>query len=997
MPVQNLASTSRGSRPKVVTTTLAATAAGALLIAGLSSVTAASVSAAPTAKVDAKSKYIVVFDDAPVARYDGGVAGIARTAPAKGASLDPSTAAATRYRSYLVKRQSQALARVGGAKVLTSYTDVLSGVGVELTASQASKLKYQRGVMGVFANEIRKVDTSRTPAFLGLTGHDGAWDKLGGTSKAGKDVIVGVVDSGIWPESASFAPLRRTSPAPAGWAGSCQTGEEWTASLCTNKIIGAKYFVNGFGGPAEILPEDYLSPRDGDGHGTHTASTAAGNYGVTAIVDGTNLGKISGMAPAARIAVYKVCWNGDAGGCSTMDSVDAIDTAVADGVDVINYSISGNGSTNLDPVAISFLNAAAAGVFVSASAGNSGPAESTLNHNSPWVTTVAAGTHDRDGSGTVTLGNGVTYNGKSAQRPALASAPVVLSTDAGLAGQDPNDVRLCALGTLDPAVVAGKIVLCDRGVVARTDKSLEVKNAGGVGMILANTGPNSVNADLHFVPTIHVDNIVGGEIKAYLAATAAPTASLSAGAFVFGVQAPFVAAFSSRGPGLVADQDMIKPDIMAPGEDILASVAPPSNYGRSFDFYSGTSMSAPHIAGIGALVKGEHPDWSPMAIKSALMSTANTKDNKGVALDGTPFDFGAGQVNPTRAIDAGLVFDSGELDFYGYLCATELGNGFCDYYGIPNFDASDFNLASIGIGSLAGQQSVVRTVTQTSKGKGRWVPSVSAPAGVSVTVSPRSVELRKGQSATFTVTFTRTTAPLDEWAFGTLNIRNTRDDDSPRLHAPIAVRPVALSVPGEVAGGVGESSVSFTAIAGYTGALSSSVAGLVAADEQSAPVSGADGGSFDPSTPSSHTAHFTVDVAAGTNLARFATFGADYAANDDLDVFVFKDGAFVGQSAGGTAEERVDVVSPAAGVYDVYVDAFSLTVDPTTTTLYSWELGSADAGNLTVTAPTTVTLAGSVPISLSWGGLTPGQHWLGEVTWTDGTNPIGSTMVSVDS
>jgi hypothetical protein len=176
------------------------------------------------------------------------------------------------------------------------------------------------------------------------------------------------------------------------------------------------------------------------------------------------------------------------------------------------------------------------------------------------------------------------------------------------------------------------------------------------------------------------------------------------------------------------------------------------------------------------------------------------------------------------------------------------------------------------------------------------------------------------------------------------------------------------------------------------------VAGLVAADEQSAPVSGADGSGFsDPNAVSTHTAHFTVDVAAGTELARFATFGADYAANDDLDIFVFKGGAFVGQSAGGTAEERVDVVAPAAGTYDVYVDAFSLTVDPTTVTLYSWQLGSADAGNLTVTAPATVTLAGSVPITLSWGTLDPGKHWLGEVTWTDGTNPIGSTMVSVDS
>jgi hypothetical protein len=969
------------------------------VIAGLASATVASVTAAPaSASSNAKAKYVVVFADAPVTRYTGGLSGFTRTAPVRGQSLQSHSASAVHYRSYLQARQREALAKVGGARVLATYTDVLSGVGVELTAAQASKLKAQHGVLGVFKNEIRKLDTSRTPAFLGLTGEHGAWARVGGTAKAGKDVVIGVVDSGIWPESASFAPMKKTSPAPAGWSGTCQTGVEWTAADCTNKIIGARYFVDGFGGPSAILPSDYLSPRDGDGHGTHTSSTAGGDYGVPAVVDGVNLGKVSGMAPAARIAVYKVCWNGADGGCSTLDSVAAIDQAVQDGVDVINYSISGTGTTNLDPVALSFLNAAAAGVFVSASAGNSGPGPSTLNHNAPWLTTVAAGTHDREGTGTVTLGDGTTFTGVSAPRAGVPSAPLVMSTAVGLAGQDPFDVRICVPGSLDPAAVAGKIVICDRGVIARTDKSLAVKQAGGVGMILTNTGPNSVNADLHFVPTLHVDNIIGDQIKAYATSAANPTATLSAGVFLTGVEAPFVAAFSSRGPGLVGDQDLIKPDIMAPGVDVLAAVAPPTNSGRSFDFYSGTSMSAPHISGIAAILKGAHRDWSPMAIKSALMTTANLKDNKGVALDGTPFDYGAGQVNATRALNAGLVYDSNVVDWIGYLCATELGNDFCTSRSIPTFDASDLNYASIGIGSLAGKQTVVRTVTQTANGKNRWVPSVQAPAGVTVTVSPRSATLQKGQSATFSFTFTRTTAPLGEWAFGMVNIRNASKDDAPAIHSAVAVRPVALSAPTEASGTGTSGSTSFSATSGYAGPLTSAVAGLVAGAVDSAPISGADGSTFDTAHPgtNSHTAHFTVTVPAGTDLARFATFASDYASGDDVDLFVYQGGSLVGVSAGGTADERVDLSAPAAGTYDVYVDAFSLAA-PTNAQLYSWALGSADAGNLTVTAPASVTVAGSVPITLSWAGLAPSTHWLGTVTWSDGSGPIGSTLVTVDS
>jgi hypothetical protein len=287
------------------------------------------------------------------------------------------------------------------------------------------------------------------------------------------------------------------------------------------------------------------------------------------------------MAPAARLSIYKTCW---AGGCGTFDSVNAIEDAVADGVDVLNYSISGSLTSVLDPVEVAFFNAAAAGVFVAASAGNSGPGASTVAHNSPWLTTVAASTHDRNFAKSVTLGNGTTHTGVGTG-PAVPSVPLIDSAVAGLAGSDPAQAELCFIGTLDPVKVTGKIVLCARGVNARTDKSKAVRDAGGVGMVLYNPTNNSLNADFHFVPTVHVQSAAGLAIKAY-AATAGATASLSVGTATPG-RAPNIAAFSSAGPALSGSGDLLKPDITAPGVDVIAAVSPPGDNGNLYDSISG--------------------------------------------------------------------------------------------------------------------------------------------------------------------------------------------------------------------------------------------------------------------------------------------------------------------------------------------------------------------------------------------------------------------------
>jgi hypothetical protein len=453
-------------------------AAGATALA----ITTAGSAQAEQQNNDVTSLYIVQLVDEPLASYDGGVAGLAATRPAQGQKVDAGSSAARAYRNYLSTKKRDVLSRtrIAENRKAGDFSTAFNGFSARLTAAEAERLAHAKGVAKVWENEIVTVDTVTTPTFLGLTGNNGVWKKqFGNVGRAGEGVIVGVLDTGFTPENPSFGPLPEPRP-DAGiiagkWSGTCDIGvEEFVA--CNNKVIGARYYnASGLAQPFE-----YLSPRDFNGHGSHTASTAAGNNGVTATIFGDNVGQISGMAPAARLAIYKVLWhNPVTGGASggTADLVAAIDQSVADGVDVINYSISGSTTFVVDSVEIAFLNAAAGGVFVAASAGNNGPAASTVAHNSPWLTTVAASTHNRSVTKRITLGNGATYTGVGVG-PAVPSAPLIDSVNAGLAGAPADSVRLCfsdadnnptngVVPVLDPALVTGKIVLCERGVTPR--------------------------------------------------------------------------------------------------------------------------------------------------------------------------------------------------------------------------------------------------------------------------------------------------------------------------------------------------------------------------------------------------------------------------------------------------------------------------------------------------------------------------------------------------
>ncbi len=398
--------------------------------------------------------YIVQLADDPAAAYEGNIAGYKATAPAKGTKFNSASNDVKKYVAYLNGKHADAAAAVGAEKFY-DYGYSFNGFAAAMTEQQAAKLASVAGVASVSKDVLQQPATSTTPTFLGLDQPGtGLWAKLGGPAKAGEDVIVGVVDTGIWPEHPSFSDQRTTSSGraraasgtsrmgrPPTWHGSCQSGEQFSQDMCTNKLIGARYYLSGFG-HFGIFKDDYKSARDHDSHGSHTSSTAAGNYQVQATGAAAPLGKISGMAPRARIAAYKVCWNGEEGGCASSDSVAAIDQAVADGVDVINFSISGTRTNFADPVEIAFLFAARAGVFVAASAGNEGPGASTVAHPSPWLTTVAASTHPRASEATLTLGNGATYTGASSNLTPTTGS-VILSTSAGGPVRPPRRSR-CA-------------------------------------------------------------------------------------------------------------------------------------------------------------------------------------------------------------------------------------------------------------------------------------------------------------------------------------------------------------------------------------------------------------------------------------------------------------------------------------------------------------------------------------------------------------------------
>jgi subtilisin family serine protease len=965
------------------------------------------VSAAGAAGDTATKTYIVQMGLDPVLTYDGGVAGIAATAPAKGEKVDADAANVDRYVDHLTRTHDQALAAVGGADKVYDYVYSFNGVAAELTKAQVAAIERQPGVLGVTEDALFSVDTASTPKFLGLGAKNGLWSQLGGVESAGEDIVIGVVDSGINPENPSFSDRQLKKDrkggllyggvvydAPEDWGGTCQEGENWGPGLCNNKLIGARYFTGGWGGDAglhAVRPWEFLSPRDFHGHGSHTTSTAGGNHGVRPTGAAAAFGQISGIAPRARVATYKALYSladaSTANGWQT-DFTAAIDQAVADGVDVINFSVGGTQTDFLNIVHEAFLNAAAAGIFVATSAGNDGPAASTVAHPSPWVTTTAATTHDRVGAGSATI-DGVSYTGASAGTGSATGQLVTF----GAAG---SNERKCFLGSLT-AAAAGKIVFCERGTNARVEKSFEVQRVGGIGMILVNPpAGGSLNADLHFVPSVHLQGDAYAAIEA--AALAGKTAAIT-GEVLEDQPAPFMAAFSSRGPILGGGGDLLKPDLAAPGVDVLAAVAPPGNRGRDFDLYSGTSMASPHIAGLAALFKQLKPTWSPMAIKSALMTTSYDVLDEfagtaaGDAAAQRAFAQGAGHVRPKQAHDPGLVYDSNIYDWAAFLCGNNPGyfsQATCNTLQSLgySFDRSDMNLASIAIGDLAGTQTVTRRVTNVDSKAATYRAEVSL-SGISATVTPSTLTIAPGETKSFTIAFARTTAPLNAYTAGWLTWHDKGDHT---VRSPIVIKPVPMAAPTEVSSN--GSPVSWQVKTGYAGTLNASVGGLVPATTTAWTVAQDPDQTFNPADATG-TFKFDVSVPAGSVFRAGIYEDAIAPTGTDLDLYIYRGATLVGASSDNDSNEEATVTNNSTtATYSVYVHGWSTNGPSAAGTLFSWVVGTTPAGNVALSGVTPAAV-GTQTHTATFSGLAPATRYLGRVDYSDGTSTLARTLLSV--
>ncbi|CAA2997276.1 subtilisin-like protease [Olea europaea subsp. europaea] len=708
------------------------------------------------------------------------------------------------------------------SSLIYSYKSSINGFAALLTPDEASKLSEIEEVLSVLRSHSTKyfLQTTRSWEFSGLQqGSKGFQLKedLLLKSRYGQNVIVGMLDNGVWPESKSFSD-EGMGPYPPSWKGICQSGDAFSSSNCNKKIIGARYYIKGYEahyGPINGTL-DYRSPRDKDGHGTHTASTVGGRsvQNVSAL-GGFACGTASGGAPLVRLAIYKVCWaipgqgKEEGNTCFMEDMLAAMDDAIADGVHVLSISIGTKDpvSFNEDGIAIGALHAIKKNIVVACSAGNSGPAPATLSNMAPWIITVGASSIDRKFLAPIVLGNGRKIEGQTVTPYMLEKKMYQLVYAAQIVNADvPKNISgQCLPGSLSPKATKGKIVLCLRGNGTRVGKGWEVKRAGGIGFILGNGRANGAElaVDTHILPATGVNYENALEILNYIHSTKTPMAYIApATTKLDSKPAPFMASFTSRGPSTVSP-NILKPDITAPGLNILAAWSEASSPTKldqdhrivKYNILSGTSMSCPHIGAASALLKAIHPSWSSSAIRSALITSAELINNVGKPITDAsgkladPFQFGSGHFRPSKAADPGLVYDASYTDYLLFLCSIEVKNLDSSFKcPIKPPSPADLNYPSLAIPKLNGTSTVERRVTNVGSSNSVYFIKVIPPPGFSVKVSPSILFFTHvGQRKTFTITVKANSVSKgmekDKYAFGWY----TWFDGIHNVRSPIAV------------------------------------------------------------------------------------------------------------------------------------------------------------------------------------------------------------------
>ena len=1002
--------------------------------------------------------YLVQLKQAGAASYKGETAGYAPTKPQSGSKLDRSSGQVVSYVKYLEDAHQRLLADIGASdSKLYSYRYVFNGFAVQLAPEQLSKLARRDEVERIWLDTEQQVHTNNSAVFLGLLNQEGGLRADLGLR--GEDIVIGVIDSGIAPNHPSLQDFEediprtcetewarsswlgrwlchsfRSNPAttqlydpPIGFTGSCEEGEGFSIDHCNNKLVGARYYLDGFLFSNDLDAGEFVSPKDADGHGTHIATTLAGNL-VSAHLFGTRIGDISGIAPRARVAIYKACWlkpGESRATCSTSDLARAIDDAVADGVDIINYSV-GSLETDLTaPDDFALLNAVDAGVLSVVAAGNDGPSLGTIGSPSsaPWVLTVAASTQSGprledaiEITAPSELVGPLEVREASFTRPLIdlgtVDGSLVLVDDGQdvIAGGALGSVRDGCEALLNADQLVDNIALIERGGCEFQNKLERVEQAGAIAAIVYNdTGsPIVMDGDIGSVdiPAMMISTANGQRLVDRLSAGTEIQISLEKGVFIerrdIGNQ---MSDFSSRGPAL-SEQDFLKPDLTAPGVNIFAGHTPDIANGISgelFQYLSGTSQSTPEIAGIAALLKEAHPEWSPGTIKSALMTSAYqrvSKPDSETAAD--PFDMGAGHIDANRALDPGLVYDTGFLDHAAFMCGLDqppFPASDCEILaraGFP-FAPRDLNLPSIGIGELISGDVVSRRVTNVGPA-GVYQVSVDAPTGVGIVVDPPTLNLGSGESGDYALSFQVGATTLEAWSFGRINWSDGTHD----VGSPVAVRPVIMRAPEEIslegANGTGILAADF----GYSGEYFAAVHGLnepffIAAD---AFVEDDASNNFTFRFDQGVNGHF-FNVEPGDLYLRVSLFDELTDGDDDLDLYLFfcptvDNCTQVGQSGSFTAAEQIDLLRPPPGLYAALVHGFETDqVSGGAGAVYdllAWSFAFEEAGNFEIQAPVTVANGDRLDLPFAWNSLNPGTRYLGAVSHD---TPFGQFFLTI--
>jgi len=988
--------------------------------------------------------------------------------------FDAGAPSVRRYADRLTARHDAALDSVGaGSEKLYSYHYALNGFAARLTPAQARKLKARKDVRRVWEDRPKFVETNDSGVFLGLTSAKGGLRS--DLALRGEDIVIGVIDSGIAPGHPSLSdkePAKRPrvcnsewgqtsllglwlcqrfknrpdnlvyTPLP-GWQGECAPGDRFLATYCNNKLIGARYYIKGFLDEYDLDPNEFRSPRDADGHGTHIATTAAGNS-VQATLAGTRVAKISGMAPRARIAVYKACWlepGAARGTCSTADLAGAIEDAVADGVDIINYSIgSDDGIEDADDLAL--LAAADAGVLTVAAAGNEGPVPGSINSPAaaPWVLAVGASSRRGD-----RFRAAVRVNSPASVKkdyPAVEAAFTPRLQDVG-----PLTLRLIVVddnvvGSFDgiagttfdgcerivnASEVTGQIALIQRGGCTFEEKIRNAQTAGAKAVvvfsdqgepIVMTVARNSVR-----IPALMIGQADGQLLRDRLVADDPVEVTLDSRFFLtVRDQGNQMQGFSARGPS-PWEPNVLKPDVTAPGVDILAGHTPDvanNVQGERFQYLSGTSMAVPHVAGVAALLKQAHPDWSPAALRSALVTTARQdirKEDNSTAAD--PFDFGGGHLVPNLAVKPGLVYDAGTSDYDAFLCGRGAARLAVDCAaleaaGFPT-DGTDLNQPSIAINELVSSQVVRRRVTNVGDA-GQFTASVTAPTTIDVEVNPSVLNLGAGESADVQISFTTDGTTLDAWQFGAL----TWSGADTVVRSPLAIRALPFAAPVVVRGDGAAGSADVAVRVGYSGSFEAVLSGLEASGQgQPDNILPQLTGSVldDPDdvyefvqptagAPADNVRRIPIIVPAGTRYFRVALFNQNSSPGADLDLYLYSCPGFGTCtlepeliSFNEDSDEAISVIPlegeefVTPGEYYVDVHGYDAPAGAATFRLFVWTVGT-ERGNATVAAPTSVAAGTDETLAVNWQGLETGLY-LGLITHTDRATALDQTVIEI--